>query len=747
MRIRPVLLVLAMALAAPAAAAAAPPANNQPPQMDSWAGEGSTAHCDAGDWTGAVTFTYDWILDPGPSQQIVHTTGPTGAGSDTWTATAANVNHVLACRVTATSASLETAQLFAGGPGPFPDSSIVPPLVRVTLNGSTISGDVGGGLSGTNTVSVALRRDSACQYCAAGPGPRTVDSASATIDNTTGAWTVTLPTRAVGDDRDALFLDYTGTQRTDGSTTSSGVPADETLSFHEDPVNFSARDGLLTAMRVWPSAAGNQVVVRDEFCGGAWTCTSAVVHAPGLGGDVTATGGPLFGSDFTAALTGTPTVDSAISASLRMTNFYSGRPTMLEITKDAPMVGVFGEDILGEDQRPEARLAPACFSLAFDPSLGGVAAVRCFNVADSTHYALVHTRGVVTLHTYPIDTGAGQRTLTQALADAPAAGDVLTLKLTAPSGTRVLTATTVAALRVDLAEDTQLLGGSCTPGHWLMLSSTILCPPSGTLDPAAFDPDLDQFERDGFANTLGSVITIEDDHGGGTAVHVAAATGTVPGNGESVWGSTWTAYADVNDMAFQWAGGGTPTEFAYQVWHDPITDGPWTIVPGNPNTVAGIQVAAPAPGRYQARWRVTDANGDTNTHTSMFFQQQPQTGPKGDTGATGPVGPTGPTGPTGPVGPVGPTGPAGPAGPAGPRGKTGARGKVTCTIKRTRTKISATCKVRYVTTRSGRLVRLRLSLRGRVLATGAARVHGRVATVRMRVAHVRRLAGYVITIA
>jgi hypothetical protein len=721
--------VCALTALGPAMALGAAPVNLSPPGVSAWAGEGSTADCEAGQWDDpAAEFTYEWVLDPGGSESVLSTEGPTGAGQDSFTAVPANVNHVLACRVTATNGEGSTGPIYAGGPGPFPNSSLVPPLVSFEVNGATISGDVGGGLSGTNEVTVSLRRDSACQECEAGPGPRTVESKSATIENAAGKWSVTLPTRAVADDRDLLFLNFSGAGPVPGSTTSSGVPPDTTISLHDDPFNYDARSGLMSAMRVWPDPAGSRVVVNDPRCGEDFVCSKVVVHAPNNGGDITATQEQFEGFDnsFTAELTGTATNDDPIGASLWLTRFFDEHPTLLRITKAAPMLGVYEGpgalfDSQGEEQVVvEARLAPKCFAFYSVTNIEGTppSEARCIDAAGGTDYEVLHSRGVITLGTFPVETEEGQESFGVALSESLAAGDLITLKLAVPSGTRELARTRVGTLRVDLEEDARLLGGECTPGRWLMLSGTVLCPPSGGLDPAEFDNELNQFERDPFVNEIGSVVTLEDDRGGGgTALHVPAAHETVPMDGESVWGSSWQAYANVSDAAFSWAGAGTPTELAYQTWVDPLKDGPWTIVPGNPNTVAGATVSGVPPGRYQGRWRVTDTHGDTNTHYSLFFQQQPQSGPQGPKGATGPAGPKGDTGAQGP---------------------SGRDAKVTCKVKQKKKKkkvrVKVTCKVKFVSASASRVraVGLRLSRSGRLYATGSARARDGRATISMR---------------
>ena len=739
----------ALAALLPSLAAAAPVSNEeQPPTQRPWTGENSTANCNAGQWSGPgpIEFTYEWVLDPGPAQTIVRIEGPTGAGVDSYTALPANVNHVLACRVKATNGEGTSEPVWAHGKGPFPMSALVTPLVAIEVNGSTVSGDVGGGLGGSNSVTVSLRRDTVCEYCEAGPAQHVVATASGSINNSTGAWSVTFPgsVRALADDRDLLFLDFSGPGPTAGGTTSSGVPPDTTLSMHEDPVFYDARSGLMTGMRVWPNPDGSEVVVADNSCGEELLCLKAVVHAPGHGGDITATEEFFdgFGNVFRATLTGTATNAQPIEASLWFIDFRAEHPTMIELTKAAPMLGVYddpsellrsegeGGEEEGGGRAIEARLAPKCFAFYAEGSVGGSpASVHCIDVAPDTSYEVLHTRGATTLHSYPVTTEEGQRSFGLELSNQLAPDDVITLKLAGASGSRELARTTVGTLRLDLVEGFVLEGGECTPGRWLMLSDTILCPPSGVLDKTEFDYEINQFERSALANEIGSVVTLEDDHGGGTALHVPEVVQTVPMDGEAVWGSSWTAYANVTDSAFSWAGAGTSTELAYQTWVDPLKDGPWTTVPGNPNTATGATVSGVAPGRYQARWRVVDGHGDTSTHYSMFFQEPSQAGPEG------PQGPTGATGPQGPSGAAGPQGPLGPAGPAGPQGPRGRDAKVTCTVKTPKkNKTKVVCKVKFVSSTSSRVraIGLHLSRGGRLLAAGSAPVHGGRATVTMR---------------
>lgn len=136
------------------------------------------------------------------------------------------------------------------------------------------------------------------------------------------------------------------------------------------------------------------------------------------------------------------------------------------------------------------------------------------------------------------------------------------------------------------------------------------------------------------------------------------------------------------------------------------------------------------------------------------FFQVPLTGngvdtPIGPTGPTGPAGSTGPTGPggadggngangsngsngaDGSQGPPGPIGPQGPKGDKGDQGPPGPTGKVTCVVRRIKTKTKVTCTVKFASAQAAR-VAARLSRGGRLYALGLGRRH-RTTELSMRV--------------
>lgn len=650
--------VLGVALAAcavVASPAAAAPVATSPPELSWWLGEGVPlgASCSAGGWTGVppLTYRYTWVLDPGPSETVLAAV-TTGASNVQRMSTPANVNHRIGCRVEASDDGGATW----GGPATAqadPGATLVPPLVRVVVNDGVISGDVGGSLAGSPTVQVRLRRD------ASDGTPREVDASNiGAIDPTTGTWSVTLPQRAVADDRDTLVVDYTGAPPTDGSTVGSGVPPDTVIPL-----------AMLSGVRVSVSPGGEAMRVDVPACGQAGACPRAVGHG-GAAGDVEgisdSPGDPLATSALTMDYSGSPLVNEAAVTAELYGRFWredgSGLlPVTLAITKAAPMLGVGwdDQDLRDPDVPQDVRVAPSCVVFRSTTVFGGPG-VDCWHLGAGA-LQLVHRRGVTTLQTLDISGDDGVARV--ALDHMPQTGDTVALRL-AGTPSRVLAELTAAALRLDLEAPPQnggptgLLGGSCSPGRWLsrgtsMEDRDLLCGAGGAPLGGEVDEGLYRSEFDGDA------VVLADDHaGGGTAVSAARVTQTVPADGGATWGATWRAYADTDTMAFPWSGAGAPVIFSYRPRTDPLSTAPFTVV-GNANTSTGILTGGLSEGRYEGRWVVTDANGDTRTHTTFFLQQPAAPavgGPAGPTGATGSAGAAGATGAPGALGPEGPAG-------------------------------------------------------------------------------------------
>lgn len=709
-RLVPAVLAL-LALAAPSALAA--PVNTSAPALSWWMGEGVPLlgnTCSAGSWTPSspITYRYTWVVDPGPGETALAPV-TTMADSVTRTSTPQNVNHEIGCRVEASNDGGTTWSAPVQAQGD-PGAALVPPLVKVTVNGAQIRGDIGGSLTGPASVTVRLRRD------AADGTPREVDASSAaSIDQASGTWTATLPQRAVADDRDTLVLDFTGPAPVAGSTTSSGVPPDMTIAL-----------SMLSSVRTSVSPGGEVMRVHVQECGRAGACPRAIAHTPG--GPVEGVGDnpdPFATSELSIDFRPSPITNQDAVASELFGRFWGPGgallPATLSITKAAPMLGVGWEDddLRDPDAFQEERMAPSCIVLRDHPGFGG-SGVVCSRVGEDTDLQFVHERGGSPLEA--IDLTSSDGPVQTALAALVQTGDVVTLRMKdAPQ--RALAAVTVAPLRLDLGArppgggETYVEAGTCAAGRWLSRSTdggdaqNALCGPAGT-------PLGSGLEEGAYAEDFGldAAVLRDDRAGGGTGVGVPSVTSTVPADGGAVSGATWTAYADTDTMAFPWSGAGQPVEFSYRPRTDPLSTAPFTVV-GNANTTSGIAVTGVAPGRYEGKWVVTGVNGDTRTQ-GTFFLQQPLA-----PGLPGPSGPAGPAGPAGPTGAAGPAGPLGPAGPAGLSGASTATAKLVLVAYQAKT-TSKKVTVSYSTTTSA-AVSLRVTPKGKKaveVATAKAKV-------------------------
>ena len=117
---------------------------------------------------------------------------------------------------------------------------------------------------------------------------------------------------------------------------------------------------------------------------------------------------------------------------------------------------------------------------------------------------------------------------------------------------------------------------------------------------------------------------------------------------------------------------------------------------------------------------------------TLIAQSQGPTGPTGPTGSAGADGTNGTNGKDGAAGPQGPVGAQGPAGPAG------RDAKVTCTVKKKRTKVKVTCKVRVVASASSSSLRWRLMRGGKAYAHGSTSARNRRASIQLNLSDLRK---------
>jgi hypothetical protein len=340
------------------------------------------------------------------------------------------------------------------------------------------------------------------------------------------------------------------------------------------------------------------------------------------------------------------------------------------------------------------------------------ATVTCINLNGAT-FGVSHNGGSTTTLAY----ADAAHTTAAASVVAMAAGDTIVLKEQGVA--RVLSTLTIDPLRVDLLDSylggwATTTGGACSPNKWLnglSYGTAALCSTTGTL-PAA---------------TFGISSTYDDTSGGNTRVDVPQIFHTIPVDSESM-SSTFQAYADLV--------GPVPTSISLTIFHrlaggvDGAQAGPAVALDASDGgSVTGLD-----PGRYNARWVVTDSHADTRTLVSQFVVQAGAVGPPGPVGPGGSPGAPGSAGSDGAAGGTGATGAQGPAGPAGAQGPQGAArisvSGVSCKGTMRKSGVPRiTCKVRTAAHFKGHLA-VAVTRGHSVYAQGSRSVHGRSLAVR-----------------
>jgi len=526
------------------------------------------------------------------------------------------------------------------------------PLVSITKYSPAMYGSIDSPTPGVTVTAHLIRAG------------QTIASTSAVTTDENGSWSAAFPAHAPADDADVVEVDYTG----------PGAPS--STRYDLDGANlgeaFLSADGGTVTVDCQACANGS-VPVRVQYTDGTTSDLQAVPS-----GQVFAT--PL-------------AVPVSVNDRVTFTGTFArpdvnGGEALLRYTAAAALPGQLS--------------APTC--------TGNLARAEatCFGFPNGT-YDLTRHRDGTTDVVRTSDALDGQ--LLASFADLRA-GD--TLVATVHEGTVAISKLQLGTLRADLNQydgvgvgraQFSVSGGSCSPGAPLPSMTTLdgpggVCPADGQL-PASADDLL-----------FGPVVVALDDSGGGaTTVTAPTFTSTSPIDGESVFSTGATGFADLDHPA------------TAQLRYGP-RGGNLTSASGDPTSATGAVLATLETGkRYDARWLATDAAGDTTTMGTGFVVQPGSAGlpgPVGPSGERGPVGPSGAAGERGPAGPAGAQGPAGPAGTAveaaGVRGVT-----VTCKLVKRHSKITGTrCKatVRTVATRAS--VRMTLSRGRSAYLSGAA---------------------------
>jgi hypothetical protein len=550
------------------------------------------------------------------------------------------------------------------------------PQVNLTQFSSSVSGNIGSHEAGVG-VEVQLLRSADAE------GDAVVVAEANTTTASNGNWSISLAPYAVGDDRDLIWVTYTGDTTLDPDliTTGSGNdPFTESgwtgwfdldtgydISNEAQFVSFGPcfQTGVLAL-----SIGGTPQESPNDYCN-TQTGFALIPEAAEIAPSQVVTMGsndnraffePIPTSQYLVNQTGNP--DGAL---VNMTI------TLGEPDAYTPYTGPLA------DSFPDQFGGPTGFPSCTADLEAGTA--DCTGLVPGNEYTVTRTRGSDGLSAYADENGSilvGPFSGTTPLSG----GDTLALS----NGSVTLTTLHVAHLVAQVSGEQTVLGtgSTCQPG--LYYGPPLSAPPVSDFagidgsDGATLTGEI--CPLDGVADGLptSAIEQTDDASGGQTQTEVADIEDTTPMEGEEVYGA-FTALAEAgfpgenNTIA--------PSADNVAVSIAPEGGGGEVFSSSNVNTESGVAVHALAPGTYDATWTWSDSNGDSRTVVTRFVEAAAVTGP------------------------------------AGPAGKNA---KVTCKIKSSK---KIVCTVTYPKAKSGSVL-VRIARRATVAALGRASLrHGR----------------------
>ena len=576
------------------------------------------------------------------------------------------------------------------------------PTVSLTQFSNTITGNTETGVAGT-TVTVSVVRPAV-------DGSTFVTSATTPHPTTSsGAWTVTLTGHAVGDDRDEIDVDYSG----------SGAPAVT----HQ--VILTGNGGNPFTESGW--TGWTDLDTGYALTNGPLASTPSVTIGPCfqtgtelVGGSVGTVHGGETPTDFCstsadtadAPLTGTVTPSDQETVTTNDNRAFQPADAATNPSVPNTVENLNGGLVSLTIPVGEPDSASSLFSNPLTDPLTAATGVPFTPTGFPTCSAdlgaqMVTCTGLVPDATYTLIDGAqdvaapADATGTASEPMSISRGDTIQLDNTA---SRAVTTLHMANLKVaiDDSDPSTVFFGVCSPGEWL--GGPLAAVPTNT---EAGGPGVAgngaACPADGSAAGLSTAFLAETDEfsGGQTLITLPDVAGTAPMSDETLYGA-FTTVADTT-------GEGLPISLEID-----SAGGTPVFTNSNVDTANGVSVPALTPGLYIAFWTVTDPNGDTRTLTTRFIEQSALQGAQG---AQGPQGPQGPAGPQGAQGPQGPQGPPGP------------KPKITCTLEK-HNKIK--CTVTYAKAKDMRgTVAAVITRNGRIVALGKARLARGAATLNL----------------
>ena len=474
------------------------------------------------------------------------------------------------------------------------------PQVNLTQFSPTVSGNIEHHKAGVS-VKVTLQRASAAGT------PVTVASGSATTASD-GSWSVSLGTHAVGDDRDVITVDYSGAgaprpSREQILTGNGGNPFTES-----GWTGWVAMDNgsLLTNTQTVQGFPPPTITLQPCFQTGVEAFTVGGVPGAESPTDFCNTSSDAATAPLKAAVTPGQAVtwssldDRAFTPPGDPNPNLTGALVKLTVPAGEP-------DSVSSFFNPFAVIPQG----GFPACTGDLEAktVTCTGLVPGETYKLKDRAKSAS--------GQADGTGTVSVPLAIKGGDTVVLS----NGSRTLTRLHVAHLRAAIkGNQTLLSGGHCQPGEYY--GPPVTTPPTnasaGSISGGiALTGEICPLNGNAAGLPASTIAQTDDLSGGQTMTEVPSIVSTSPLRGENVSG-TFTARARAGFPGPNNTTIPNDARIALKI----TRSGKTVFSAPNVNIKGGVNVKGLRSGTYTATWTLIDANGDTRTRLTQFFEQR-----------------------------------------------------------------------------------------------------------------------------
>jgi hypothetical protein len=474
------------------------------------------------------------------------------------------------------------------------------PQVQLTQFSPTVSGNIE---NNTAEVSVTVT----LQRASASGAPVTVASGSTTTAGD-GSWSVPLGIHAVGDDRDVITIDYSG----------AGAPTPG----HEQILTGNGGNPFPEAgWTGWTDMDNGSLVTNTQTVQGfppptitLEPCFQTGVEAYSVGG----VAGSESPTDFcnTSSDAATAPVKAAVTPGQAVT--WSSLDDRAFTPPGAPNANLTGALVMlavpaGEPDSVSSFSNPfvAIPQGGFPPCTGDLEAetVTCTGLVPGETYTLKDAAKSAS--------GKADATGTVSVPLTIKGGDRVALS----NGSRTLTTLRVAHLRAAIkANQTVLSGGQCQPGEYY--GPPVSTPPTnssaGSISGGiALTGEICPLNGNATGLPTSTIAQTDEFSGGQTTTEVPLIVSTSPSQDENVFG-TFTARARAGFPGPDNTTIPNDARIALRI----TRSGKTVFSAPNVNTKGGVKVSGLTPGTYTAIWTLIDANHDTRTLVTQFFEQR-----------------------------------------------------------------------------------------------------------------------------